>query len=197
MTFGCIRCSHQAQLIISCSTCIQVRRFFHEKRSQDLSWDWTRMYTCISGVMLYQLSYLALGSKVVGRKDIKMLVFGAHVFHQINWTTLGDLHANIHTWSYMLMMWVCGLDPHSNPEIFPCKNTITIAYDQINMIMDNLWRNQAWWMLGVWCSVPPPPAFPPVKVQRGEHSWFNKARTLVIDTILEVSMRFRRPKDSI
>ena len=102
---------------------------------------------------IYQLSYLALGSKVVGRKGIQVLVFGVHVFHQINWTILGDLHANIHTWSYMLMMWVCEFDPHSNLEIFPCKNTSAVVYGQVNN-MDNLRRNQAW-MLGSG-AVPPP-----------------------------------------
>ena len=61
-----------------CSTCIQVPRFsFREKKISGLEWG-SNPHTHISGVMLYQLSYQALGSKLVGRKGIQVLVLGAH-----------------------------------------------------------------------------------------------------------------------
>ena len=63
--------------IINCSTCIQIPRFFPEKKTSGLEWG-SNPYTHISGVMLYQLSYQALGNKVVGRKGIQVLVLGAH-----------------------------------------------------------------------------------------------------------------------
>ena len=56
-----------------CSTCIQVPRFsFREKKISGLEWG-SNPHTHISGVMLYQLSYQALG-----RKGIQVLVLGAH-----------------------------------------------------------------------------------------------------------------------
>ena len=72
-------CSHQAQLIKGSLTVALVYKsqdFFREKTS-GLEWE-SNPHTHISGVMLYQLSYQALGSKVVGRKGIQVLVLGAH-----------------------------------------------------------------------------------------------------------------------
>ena len=63
-----------------CSTCIQVPRFsFREKQISGLEWG-SNLHTHISSVMLYQLSYQAPGSKLVGRKGIhvQVLVLGAH-----------------------------------------------------------------------------------------------------------------------
>ena len=48
-----------------------------EKKISGLEWG-SNPHTQISGVMLYQLSYQALGSKLVGRKGIQVLVLGAH-----------------------------------------------------------------------------------------------------------------------
>ena len=49
-------------------------------------------HTHISGVMLYQLSYQALGSKLVGRKGIQVLVLGAHYIRKnfLLWNTPGS-----------------------------------------------------------------------------------------------------------
>ena len=63
-------------MFISCSTCTQALRFFMEKIS-GLEWG-SNPHTHISGVMLYQLSYQAPGSKMVGRKGIQVLILGAH-----------------------------------------------------------------------------------------------------------------------
>ena len=63
---------------------LQVPRFYSRKQISGLEWG-SNPHTHISGVMLYQLSYMymyqALGSKVVGRiytKRIQALVLGAH-----------------------------------------------------------------------------------------------------------------------
>ena len=62
----------------SCSTCTQVPRFsFRKKKISGLEWG-LNPHTHISGVMLYQLSYQALGSKLVRRKGIQVLALGAH-----------------------------------------------------------------------------------------------------------------------
>ena len=53
--------------------------FFSGKKISGLEWG-LNPHLHISGVMLYQLSYQALGSKVVGRKSIQVLVLGAHYF---------------------------------------------------------------------------------------------------------------------
>ena len=69
--------SRQA-MMHSYSTCIQVPGFsFREKKISGFEWG-SNPHTHISGVMLYQLSYQALGSKLVGRKGIQVLVLGAH-----------------------------------------------------------------------------------------------------------------------
>ena len=53
--------------------------FFLGKKNLSLGIQWgSNPHTHISSVMLYQLSYQALGSKVVGRKGIQVLVLGAH-----------------------------------------------------------------------------------------------------------------------
>ena len=62
-------------IIHSCSTCIQVQRCsFLAKKISGLEWG-SNPHTHISGMMLYQLSYQAFGSRVVGGK-LKVSLIG-------------------------------------------------------------------------------------------------------------------------
>ena len=61
----------------------QVPRFsFRDKKISGLAWG-SNPHTHISGLMLYQLSYQASGSKLVGMKGIQVLVLGAHYIRNL------------------------------------------------------------------------------------------------------------------
>ena len=56
-----------------------------------LEWG-SNLHTHISDLLLYQLSYQALGSKLVGRKGIQVLALGAHYIRKnfLLWNTPGS-----------------------------------------------------------------------------------------------------------
>ena len=54
--------------------------FLSRKKISGLEWR-SNPHTHISGVMLYQVSYQALESKLVGRKGIQVLVLGAYYYY--------------------------------------------------------------------------------------------------------------------
>ena len=66
--------------VLAVALAYKYQDFFQGKQTLGLEWG-SNPYTHISGVMLYQLSYQlsyqALGSKVVGRKGVQVLVLGA------------------------------------------------------------------------------------------------------------------------
>ena len=62
-------------ILLTVALVYKSRDLFPEKKTSGLEWG-SNPHTHISSVMLYQLSYQALGSKVVGRKGTQVLVLG-------------------------------------------------------------------------------------------------------------------------